>query len=164
LGFLIGAAVGGPVIARWRTARGRQLAVGTTVEAMLLAAALAIAVASGEPFGAVTTSLIAAVAAVGLGLQNAVARALAVPDTTTTVLTMTLTGFAADLWKRNGELQLRQLLAVVAMLVGAVVGTMLVLHEGAIWALVLTLVLVAMACGGAWLFGRRPAAWQAPAR
>jgi hypothetical protein len=31
-----------------------------------------------------------------MGVQNAVARQLAVPDLTTTVLTMTLTGIAAD--------------------------------------------------------------------
>jgi Protein of unknown function (DUF1275) len=36
-----------------------------------------------------------------MGIQNAVARRLAVPDLTTTVLTMTLTGIAADL--RTGD-------------------------------------------------------------
>src|SRR6478609_10136145 len=39
-GFLIGAAACGPAISRWRQARGRLLAVVTTVEAILLAGAL----------------------------------------------------------------------------------------------------------------------------
>jgi uncharacterized membrane protein YoaK (UPF0700 family) len=162
-GFLIGAAMGGQIIARWRTARGRQLAVATTIEVVLPAATLAIAVVSGEPFNPATASLITALAAVGLGIQNAATRGLAVPDTPTTVLTTTLTGFAADLWKHNGQVLLRRLFAVVAMLVGALVGTLLLLHQGATWTLALALTLVTVACGGAWLFARRPGAWQAPA-
>jgi Protein of unknown function (DUF1275) len=41
--------------------------------------------------------LVAAFLAVAMGLQNSMGRRLAVPDLTTTVLTMTLTGIAADL-------------------------------------------------------------------
>src|SRR3954471_11137095 len=46
LGFLIGAAAGGPVVGRWRSARGRLLAVVTTAEVVLLAGALVIAALS----------------------------------------------------------------------------------------------------------------------
>jgi DNA-binding CsgD family transcriptional regulator len=35
--------------------------------------------------------------ACAMGLRNAIAQSIAVPDLTTTVLTMTLTGFAAEL-------------------------------------------------------------------
>jgi hypothetical protein len=41
--------------------------------------------------------------AAGLGLQNATVRRLAVPDVTTTVLTLTLTGLAADSWLAGGH-------------------------------------------------------------
>jgi uncharacterized membrane protein YoaK (UPF0700 family) len=44
--------------------------------------------------GAARFALIAVVA-VAMGLQNATVRALGVPDMTTTVLTLTLTGLAA---------------------------------------------------------------------
>jgi Protein of unknown function (DUF1275) len=40
--------------------------------------------------------------AAGLGVQNATVRRLAVPDVTTTVLTMTLTGLAAESWLAGG--------------------------------------------------------------
>ena len=163
-GFLLGAAAGGPVVTRLRESRGRLLAVVTTSELVLLAGAVVIAAVSGEPFAPTPRDLIVLVAASALGLQNAAARELAVPDATTTVLTMTLTGFAADLRQRNGQVLLRRLLAVGAMLLGAFAGAALVLREGASWALALALLLVAAVCAGAWVSGRRPGGWQTPAR
>jgi uncharacterized membrane protein YfcA len=50
------------------------------------------------------------------------ARNLAVPDLTTAVLTMTLTGIAADLRRRDVRVALRRTIAVLAMLAGALVG------------------------------------------
>jgi uncharacterized membrane protein YoaK (UPF0700 family) len=162
-GFLLGAAAGGPVIRRFRESRGRLLAVVTTTELLLLAGAVVIAAVSDEPFAATSRDLIVLVAATALGLQNAAARELGVPDATTTVLTMTLTGFAADLWQRNGQVLQRRLLAVGAMLLGALAGAALVLREGASWALTLALLLVAVVCAGTWVVQRRPGGWQTPA-
>ena len=63
-------------------------------------------------------------------MQNATARALAVPDLTTTVLTLTLSGLAAD--SRIGAAKpsrpWRRLASVLAMLAGALVGALLVLN------------------------------------
>ena len=163
-GFLIGAAACGPAISRWRQARGRLLAVVTTVESLLLAGALTVAAGSAEPFGDTARNLIAVVSAIALGMQNAAARELAVPDATTTVLTMTLTGFAADLRERNVPVLIRRLLAIVAMLVGALLGAILVLRRDTTWALALAVALVTIVCAAAWTFGRRPGPWQTPAR
>jgi uncharacterized membrane protein YoaK (UPF0700 family) len=162
-GFLLGAAAGGPVTTRLRASRGRLLAVVVTVELVLLAVTVVIAAISTEPFAPVPRDLIVLIAATALGLQNAAARELAVPDATTTVLTMPLTGFAADLRRRNGPVLLRRSLAVAAMLVGALAGAALVVHVSATWALTLALFLVAAVSAGAWAFGRRPGAWQTPA-
>lgn len=59
--------------------------------------------------------------------------AAAVADMTTTVLTMTLTGLAADstLGGGNNPHAGRRVGAVLAMLIGAVVGASLFLHRGA---------------------------------
>src|SRR5690349_1607735 len=57
-GFLAGAGLGGPLTERWRTARGRLLAVVTSIEVVLLAGALAIAAGSAEPFAAIPRDLI----------------------------------------------------------------------------------------------------------
>lgn len=68
-----------------------------------------------------------ALLALGMGVRNATVRKLAVPDLTTTVLTMTLTGLAAEspFAGGNGSGTVRRTSAVVAMLVGALVGALL---------------------------------------
>jgi len=77
----------------------------------------------------VARDMIAASLAVAMGAQNAVARRLAVPDLTTTVLTMTLTGIAADFrGEHRREALQRRFLAVATMLGGGLAGAELVLH------------------------------------
>jgi uncharacterized membrane protein YoaK (UPF0700 family) len=65
--------------------------------------------------------------AAGLGLQNATVRRLAVRDVTTTVLTLTLTGLAADSWLAGGHSPRawRRLAAVGLMTAGALAGALL---------------------------------------
>jgi uncharacterized membrane protein YoaK (UPF0700 family) len=69
-----------------------------------------------------------------MGLQNAAVRRLAVPDMTTTVLTLTLTGIAADSPLAGGTNPrlMRRVSAVLVMLAGAVVGASL-LRRGLTW-------------------------------
>src|SRR4051812_28493278 len=80
-----------------------------------------------------------------MGVQNATARRLAVPDLTTTVLTLTLTGLAADSTLAGGNnSRLRpRLMATAAMCLGAAVGAVLVLHAGVAAVLALAAVLLA---------------------
>ena len=65
--------------------------------------------------------------AAAMGLRNAVVRKLAVPDLTTTVLTMTITGLAADssLAGGHGGRTARRALSILAMFAGALVGAIL---------------------------------------
>jgi uncharacterized membrane protein YoaK (UPF0700 family) len=75
--------------------------------------------------------------ALAMGAQNATARKLAVPDMTTTVLTLTLTGLVAhpsDLG-RPGSHTLRRVAAIAAMLAGAISGALIVLDTSIGWAL-----------------------------
>jgi uncharacterized membrane protein YoaK (UPF0700 family) len=58
-----------------------------------------------------------------MGGQNAVVRRLAVPDLTTTVLTLTVTGLVADTTPRS--VRARRLISVLAMLAGALTGGVL---------------------------------------
>src|SRR5581483_5227517 len=66
--------------------------------------------------------------AVAMGFRSATVRQLAVPDLPTTVLTMTLTGVASDSVLGGGANPRvgRRLAAIVAMLGGAAVGTLLI--------------------------------------
>ena len=71
--------------------------------------------------------LVIALLAFGMGVRNATVKRAKVADLTTTVLTMTLTGLAADspLGGGNGEGSSRRTAAVVAMLIGAITGALL---------------------------------------
>jgi hypothetical protein len=100
-GFMAGAAVGGALASRAGHDRALLLVAAAGGELILVAAALAVA-ASAAVRGGAPRDVLAVLLAVAMGIQNAAARRLAVPDLTTTVLTMTLTGIAADLRARPG--------------------------------------------------------------
>jgi uncharacterized membrane protein YoaK (UPF0700 family) len=107
-----------------------------------------------------------------MGIQNAVARKLAVPDLTTTVLTMTLTGLGADLrtlfrvGPSHGTARsdlFRRLLAIGTMLAGALAGASLTLYVSPLSALALALSLLAATAAATIAAASRPAPWRTPA-
>jgi uncharacterized membrane protein YoaK (UPF0700 family) len=67
-----------------------------------------------------------------MGLRNATVRRLGVPDLTTTVLTLTLTGLGADSGAAGGDSPRweRRVAAVALMASGAVLGALLVQRGG----------------------------------
>jgi uncharacterized membrane protein YoaK (UPF0700 family) len=140
--------------------RGLLLRAGAAAELVLVAGGLGLT--AGLPAAAARDG-IAALLALAMGIQNAVARRLAVPDLTTTVLTMTLTGIAADVRAEDhGRAGLgRRVLAVAAMFAGAVGGALLVLHVGTAPALGLGTGLLAVVTAGAALAVRKPGPWRA---
>ena len=162
-GFLVGAALGGAAVERLGAHRGRLLTAVTGAEWVLVLGALLAAALAGPHPGTGARVAIAALLALAMGGQNAVVRRLKVFDLTTTVLTMTLTGIAADYRQRDRFAIARRLLAVAAMLAGAVAGAVLVLEVDATAALGLAVALLAVA--GGWVAGasRAPAHWHAPA-
>jgi uncharacterized membrane protein YoaK (UPF0700 family) len=127
--FLVGGVAGGRIGARWSSDRGRQLTSTTATELLLVAGALVVAAFSTHHIGTGSRYAVIVLLAVAMGVQNAAARKLAVPDLTTTVLTMTLTGVAADsaLAGGPGSRLARRALSVAAMLLGALIGGLLVL-------------------------------------
>jgi uncharacterized membrane protein YoaK (UPF0700 family) len=127
--FLVGGVGGGRIGGRWSSNRGRQLAVIATAELLLVTGALVIAAFSAHQIGTASRYAVIVLLAIAMGFQNATARRLAVPDLTTTVLTMTLTGIAADAALAGGPGSKfgRRALSVAAMLLGALIGGLLVL-------------------------------------
>jgi uncharacterized membrane protein YoaK (UPF0700 family) len=130
--FLVGAACAGRITLHIGLRR-RWLLVAMAIEGALAGAAAVVAsssstIGSGWPRYAVIVLM-----AFAMGVRNSTIRRLAVPDVTTTVLTMTLTGLAADSTLAGGTNPKvgRRAAAVVAMLVGAIVGAALFLHQGA---------------------------------
>ncbi|KUN28682.1 hypothetical protein AQJ23_07030 [Streptomyces antibioticus] len=126
LAFMIGAAVGGRIAQRLGAGPRRTWVRRTlAAEALLLAASTVVAFAAPDDTATVYTLI--AVTAFAMGLRNATVRKLGVADLTTTVLTMTLTGLAAD---GPGTHRFRRTAAVVAMIAGAAVGAWLVDDHG----------------------------------
>ena len=159
-GFLVGAMIGGTLIGRLGHDRALLLGAGAALELVLVIAACVIAAVGSTPFTSTVRNVIAALLAIGMGIQNAVARRLAVPDLTTTVLTMTLTGIAADVRSGNRTVLLRRLASVAAMLGGGVLGASLVLHASAAVTLGVAAALILIVTVGAGLATRRPGAWR----
>ncbi|MFD6422915.1 YoaK family protein [Streptomyces sp. NPDC060198] len=125
--FLTGALAGGRFGSRFAAHRGRLLAFTTALQAVLVLGALvAVTVSHGEVTSWARYTLIVLLG-LAMGMQNAVARRLGVPDLTTTVLTLTLTGLAADSGPAGGAAPRpgRRVLSVLAMFLGALVGAAL---------------------------------------
>jgi uncharacterized membrane protein YoaK (UPF0700 family) len=160
IGFLVGAFVGGVLVGRFAGHRGLMLRNTGAVEFALIAIAFVLVVPTrGLPDTGLAVA-VSALCAAALGIQNTAARRLAVPDLTTTVLTMTLTGIAADLRHSLVHVTARRIIAVLAMLLGAVVGALLVLDAGVAWALGLVLILLGAVVTIASIESRQPAGWQ----
>jgi uncharacterized membrane protein YoaK (UPF0700 family) len=143
LAFLAGALAGGWVANAFaRSTRRWWLLTVAAFEAALVWIAAAVALgydaASLAPPARLFTLI--GLTAVAMGLRNATVRRLKVPDLTTTVLTLTLTGLAADSSLSGGENSnwRRRVSAVVATFVGAVLGAVLVRTSGLVVPLVLT--------------------------
>jgi uncharacterized membrane protein YoaK (UPF0700 family) len=122
-------------------------ATGVTITLLLelLLVAVAGVVALGLPVGGggARRYVVIGLLAAGLGLQNATVRRLAVPDVTTTVLTLTLTGLAADSWLAGGRSPRagRRVAAVGLMAAGALAGALLLRVDVALPVLAAALVI-----------------------
>ncbi|MDE1916836.1 MAG: DUF1275 domain-containing protein [Sphingomonadales bacterium] len=134
-GFLAGAFVAG------RTGKAhegrplhRWLMTAALIEATLLWAAALVStrfdIASQSPDTALLGIVV--LTALAMGFRNATVRQLKVPDLTTTVLTLTLTGLAADSSAAGGTNPnwARRIASVVAIFLGAALGAFLLAHPG----------------------------------
>lgn len=125
--FLVGAGAGGVLVRRLAASHPTLVARALAIEALLLVIATVIAAATTVRPGNASGYALIVLMASAMGVRNATVRHIAVPDLTTTVLTMTLTGFAAEsrLAGGSGKGSVRRLAAVIAMLAGAIAGALL---------------------------------------
>jgi uncharacterized membrane protein YoaK (UPF0700 family) len=128
--FLVGALLGG-----WMTRKmipqdsGAMLAHALVIETIFFFLAAAVSIGFTAPYADHRQKIFSVIAltAAAMGLRNSVVRRLAIPDLTTTVLTLTIAGLAADSslaggdnprWQRRGA-------AILAILAGAAAGAAL---------------------------------------
>jgi uncharacterized membrane protein YoaK (UPF0700 family) len=124
--FLAGGLAGGALAARRGEQHVTHVSTALLIEVgMILVTVVVTAAATVRP-GTAAGDTVIALLAFAMGVRNATVRRIAVPDLTTTVLTMTLTGLAADsrLAGGSGKGSARRVAAVAAMLVGALVGAL----------------------------------------
>jgi uncharacterized membrane protein YoaK (UPF0700 family) len=159
--FFVGALIGGRIGTRFTEHRGNLLITASTMQVAFLAAAVVLAIVSGSSISQGFRYALIAVLATAMGIQNAASRKLAVPDLTTTVLTLTITGIAADsaIAGGQGSRAGRRLIAVAAMLGGAVVGAALVLSAHIVYPLVIALVVLAIVAAASRIRGTPDSVW-----
>jgi uncharacterized membrane protein YoaK (UPF0700 family) len=128
--FLLGGATAARLAARRGDNRLHQLREATAVQAVLCAVTIPVAAVAGDDLGPGSRYALIVLLALAMGIQNVMARRLAVADLTTTVLTMTLTGIAADsrLGGGSGTKTARRVVSIAAMLLGAAIGALLLLR------------------------------------
>ncbi|HEY1687831.1 MAG TPA: YoaK family protein [Solirubrobacteraceae bacterium] len=126
--FLIGGVAGGLLAGLLEKRRPIHLSTALATEALFVTiAVLLVAIFDVRP-GSAAGDAVIAVLAFAMGVRNATVRKIAVPDLTTTVLTMTLTGLAAEsrLAGHSGKGTTRRTAAIVAMFTGALAGALMV--------------------------------------
>jgi uncharacterized membrane protein YoaK (UPF0700 family) len=160
--FLAVALAGGRLGARTAAHRGRVLRAASAAQLALLALALVVALAATEPLHAGVRYALLVPMALAMGMQNAAAQRLAVPELTTTVLTRTLIGLASEAAVAGGSgAKLgRRALAVTAMLLGALAGGLLVLHVAIAAALALAAATVLAVGLAVHVLSRSDAPWH----
>ena len=145
----------------------RELLLGVTagIEAVIVAETVTMAALTARPIPAGLRYALIVSLSLAMGAQNATARTLAVPDLTTTVLTLTITGIAADspLAGATGAHAARRLISVAAMFVGALAGALLVLRVHIVYPLVIALVILAAVAVLAVAWARNPRTSPHPA-
>jgi uncharacterized membrane protein YoaK (UPF0700 family) len=158
--FLVGAAASGRLAHRLvgpsgttvsEPVRRRWLTIALLAELVLVAMAGVAAIGLPVGDGGARRYVVIGLLAAGMGVQNATVRRLAVPDVTTTVLTQTLTGLAADSRLAGGHSPRtgRRLAAVGLIAAGALVGALLLLVDVALPVLVAAVVIALAAVAGA---------------
>ncbi|MCZ4124811.1 YoaK family protein [Streptomyces sp. H39-S7] len=146
--FAVGAALGGRIANRFPHHRARLLLTVTAFEGVLVLAAFLSSALTAEGPSTSVRELLIVLLGLAMGGQNAAARRLGVPDLTTTVLTLTITGIAADGRLAGGTAGKAgpRALSAIAMFLGALAGGLLI-HgsEPSLVLLIAVLTLAAMA-------------------
>jgi uncharacterized membrane protein YoaK (UPF0700 family) len=126
--FLLGAVAGGVLATRMGERPLPHIALALALEVSLVGTAALVAAAVAVRPSGVAADIVIALLAFAMGVRNATVRRIGVPDLSTTVLTMTITGLAADspVTGASGAGSARRLAAILAMLSGALAGALLV--------------------------------------
>jgi uncharacterized membrane protein YoaK (UPF0700 family) len=148
--FMLGGVVGGRLSRSHKESSAHLLTAASIAKIFIMLLAAAIAFFFGS-HGYVAW-IITFVLGISMGLQNAVVRAMAIPDITTTVVTQTIIGIAMDstfAGGNNTRLR-RRVTSVVIMFIGALLGAFILYHLGVAAALATAALIIAIVSVWAW--------------
>ena len=159
--FGLGAVYGGRMVNRHGDHRGRLLLSVTAAEVVVFLAAYVVWLLAATPGSGWCRYLLIVLLGLGMGAQNAAVRRLGVPDLTTTVLTMTIAGIAADGRIAGGtDSKLgRRALSAAAIFVGALGGGLLAVHASKSLPMVVATLITAAAAARLYGHARSTAPW-----
>jgi len=154
--FLLGALIGGRLaasLAPFSSTQWTMTAFGAEA-ALLLGATLMALGHAHVPSDSTRLYTVIVLTALAMGLRNATVRKLAQPDLTTTVLTLTITGLAADSSFAGGSNPRwqRRVMSILMMFAGAAIGALLLRRS---LALPLGIATVSAVYGVAVLYGTK---------
>ncbi len=129
--FVIGAVCAGRLIRRSGSHHARLMRAFGFVKTPLVIGAVAIALFVGDDLTDAARYALIVPLAMAMGIQNAAVRRVNVPGLRTTLLTLTITGMAADpASRRAGVAEIRRgLISILAMFLGALIGGLLVMNS-----------------------------------
>jgi len=144
--FAFGGVLGGRVIQRRPRPPADLLLAAMKAECVLLLLAAGVTAFAPAELPSASAYAVIVCTAFAMGLRNAIVRNLGVPDLTTTVLTLTITGLAADssLAGGNAARSGRRVLSILAMIAGALAGALLLRGFGMRLPLAVAAILVAI--------------------
>jgi MFS family permease len=162
--FVVGAVSSGRIVIHIGPRRGRMLAAATAFEVTLVIGALVAGWVATDPGSGVIRYLLIVLLGLAAGIQNGTARKLAVPDLTTTVLTMTISGTASESRAAGGPGSRvgRRGLSPLAMFSGALVGAAIVVHGNKPLGLLIAVVLLVVVAVTAGSLSRAQPVWDRP--
>lgn len=135
LAFLLGAAGGGRMAFQMSAHPAHHwVSRAFGVDAMFLLAAGAASLGLGPGEDTIQLFAVIAFSAIAMGFRNATVRRVAVPDLTTTVLTLTITGLAADSSLAGGTNPRwgRRIASILWMFAGAAAGAFMLRYSVAL--------------------------------
>jgi uncharacterized membrane protein YoaK (UPF0700 family) len=162
--FVAGAVSSGRIVNHLGPRRGRMLAAATAFEVTLVIGALVAGWVASDPGRGFIRYLLIVLLGLAAGIQNGTARRLAVPDLTTTVLTMTISGAASESRAAGGTGSRigRRGLSPLAMFGGALVGAAIVIHGNKPLGLLIAAVLLVVVAVMAGSLSRTRPVWDKP--
>lgn len=143
IGFVLGAWCAGFIVPHRLVPRAASTALG--LQTVLLIAAAITATMTNEKVAGWHDWLLLLLLGAAMGLQNVIALASPVADMKTTVLTLTIAGFAADIARGKQQKWGLRVSSVALLLAGALSGTLIFRTSGMAWTLAVATFTTALA-------------------